>query len=57
MTNIFLSLGVILTFVLGVWNIIYNYRNNRRTSFINEMGSGHANYLKLLKKDRKNTYL
>ena len=49
MTNVFLSLGVILTFVLGVWNIIYNYRNNRRTSFINTVTSERVTWIERLR--------
>jgi len=30
-----LGFGVVVTFLLGIWNLVYNYRNNRRTSFIN----------------------
>ncbi|MCU7806124.1 MAG: hypothetical protein KZQ96_23370 [Candidatus Thiodiazotropha sp. (ex Lucinoma borealis)] len=30
-----LGIGVFVTFLLGIWNLIYNYQNSRRTSFIN----------------------
>lgn len=30
-----LGFGVVVTFLLGVWNLVYNYRNSTRASFIN----------------------
>ncbi|MBT3045023.1 MAG: hypothetical protein KME67_19365 [Candidatus Thiodiazotropha sp. (ex Codakia orbicularis)] len=30
-----LGFGVVVTFLLGVWNLVYNYRNSKRNSFIN----------------------
>jgi hypothetical protein len=49
MTDAFLSLGVIFTFILGVWNIIYNYRNSRRTSFINTVTSERVAWIERLR--------
>ena len=31
--------AILLTFLLGVWNLIYNFRNAKRTTFINTVTS------------------
>jgi hypothetical protein len=45
MSGFFLSLGVILTFLLGVWNIINNYRLSRRTVFINTVTAERVKWI------------
>ena len=33
--DIVYATGILLTFLIGVWNLIFNYRTTRKTSFIN----------------------
>jgi hypothetical protein len=49
MKDIVYSLGIILTFILGVWNIINNYRSIRRTSFINTVTSERIKWMEHLR--------
>ncbi len=51
MPDVFLSLGVILTFLLGVWNIVNNYRTSRRTSFINTVTSERVKWIEKLREN------
>src|SRR3546814_5274716 len=51
MKDVFLSLGVILTFLLGVWNIVNNYRTNRRTTFINTVTSERVKWIEKLREN------
>ena len=44
-----LWLGVFVTFLLGVWNLIYNYRNSRRTSFINTVTAERIKWIATLR--------
>jgi hypothetical protein len=39
------AVGILLTFALGVWNIYQNYRNTRRTSFINTVTSERVKWI------------
>jgi hypothetical protein len=47
--DIFFSLGIILTFILGVWNIINNYRAARRTAFINSVTAERIKWIETLR--------
>ena len=47
--DIFFSLGIILSFILGVWNIVNNYRASRRTSFINTVTSERVKWIENLR--------
>ena len=49
MTDVILSLSVIFTFILGIWNIIYNYRSSRKTSFINTVTSERVAWIERLR--------
>lgn len=51
MKDLFFSLGIILTFLLGVWNIINNYRASRRTAFINTVTSERVKWLETLRQN------
>ncbi len=37
--------GILLTFLLGVWNLVYNFRNNKRTTFINTVTSERVKWI------------
>jgi hypothetical protein len=37
--------GILLTFLLGVWNLIYNFRNSKRTTFINTVTSERVKWI------------
>lgn len=39
------DVGILLTFVLGVWNLVYNFRNSRRTTFINTVTSERIKWI------------
>jgi hypothetical protein len=49
MKDVFFSLGIILTFLLGVWNIVNNYRTSRRTTFINTVTSERVKWIEKLR--------
>lgn len=51
MKDVFLSLGVILSFLLGVWNIVNNYRTSRRTTFINTVTSERVKWIEKLREN------
>jgi hypothetical protein len=43
------SIGLIFTFLLGVWNIINNYRAARRTAFINTVTAERMKWIEKLR--------
>ena len=49
--DIFFSLGIILTFIIGVWNIINNYRASRRTAFINTVTAERVKWIEKLREN------
>lgn len=49
MKDVFFSIGIILTFLLGVWNIVNNYRTSRRTTFINTVTSERVKWIEKLR--------
>ena len=49
MKDVFFSLGIILTFVLGVWNIVNNYRLSRQTVFINTVTAERVKWIEKLR--------
>jgi hypothetical protein len=51
MKDIFFSLGIILTFIIGVWNIINNYRASRRTAFINTVTAERVKWIEKLREN------
>ena len=51
MKDVILSLGIILSFVLGVWNIVNNYRLSRRTAFINTVTAERVKWIEKLRKN------
>jgi len=44
-------LGIFVTFLLGLWNLINNYRNSRRTSFINTVTSERVKWIEKLRQN------
>jgi hypothetical protein len=44
-------ISIILTFILGVWNLVVNYRNTRRTNFINTVTSQRVKWIEQLRQD------
>ncbi|MFH1063382.1 MAG: hypothetical protein V1747_10955 [Candidatus Omnitrophota bacterium] len=51
MKDIIYVISIFATFLLGLWNIINNYRNSRRTSFINTITSERINWIERLRKN------
>ena len=51
MKDIFYVVGIILTFVIGVWNIFINYRQSRRTGFINTVTSERVKWIEKLRQN------
>ncbi len=49
--EIIYGLGILLTFALGVWNLIANYHATRRTSFINTVTSQRVKWIEQLRQD------
>lgn len=49
--NTWYGIGLTLTFVLGVWNAIYNYRNSKKTSFINTVTAERVKWLQSVRKN------
>jgi hypothetical protein len=45
------AVGIILTFALGAWNLVWNYRNMRRTNFINTVTSQRVKWIEQLRQD------
>lgn len=37
--------GILLTFILGFWNLVYNFRNSKRTTFINTVTSERVKWI------------
>lgn len=49
--DIALAAGVVVTLVLGIWNLTANYRTSKRTSFINTVTSQRVQWIELLRQD------
>lgn len=43
--------GIIVTFVLGIWNFIQNYQSSRKASFINTVTSQRVLWLEQIRQD------
>ena len=54
MKDIFFFLGILLTFLLGVWNVINNYRTARRTTFINTVTAERVKWIENLRTNISN---
>ncbi|MEO5956615.1 MAG: hypothetical protein ABIR36_13135 [Nitrospiraceae bacterium] len=46
-----LGAGVVVTLVLGIWNVIANYRLSRRAAFINTVTSQRIKWIEQLRQD------
>ncbi|MEW6616414.1 MAG: hypothetical protein AB1401_13245 [Thermodesulfobacteriota bacterium] len=51
MKDLFYAAGIILTFIIGIWNILMNYRQNRRTAFINTVTSERVKWIQTLRQN------
>jgi hypothetical protein len=49
--DIIYGLGIALTFLIGVWNLISNYRASRKTHFINTVTSQRVKWIEQLRQD------
>ena len=49
MKDAFFSVGIILTFILGVWNSVNNFRLARRTAFINTVTTERVRWIEKLR--------
>ena len=43
--------GILVTFVLGVWNFVQNHRASRKTSFINTVTAQRVRWLEQIRQD------
>jgi hypothetical protein len=46
-----LAAGLVVTFVLGVWNAVANHRFNKRTTFVNTVTSQRIKWIEQLRQD------
>lgn len=51
MRDIFYSIGIILTFIIGIWNIVNNYRASRRTAFINTVTAERVKWIERIREN------
>jgi hypothetical protein len=51
MKDLFYVIGIMLTFIIGVWNIFINYRQSRRTGFINTVTSERVKWIENLRQN------
>jgi hypothetical protein len=51
MRDLFYSVGIILTFVLGAWNVANNYRLSRPTAFINTVTAERVKWIDKLREN------
>jgi|SRR5208337_1314808 len=51
MKDFFYATGIILTFVIGLWNVLMNYRQSRRTAFINTVTSERVKWIETLRQN------
>lgn len=49
--DVIYGLGILLTFIIGIWNLISNYRASRRTSFINTVTNQRVKWIEQLRQD------
>lgn len=49
--DIFYALGIVLTFILGVWNLVNTYYISRKTSFINTVTAQRVKWIEQLRLD------
>lgn len=49
--DIIYGIGILLTFIIGIWNLASNYRASRRTSFINTVTSQRVKWIEQLRQD------
>jgi len=49
--DIVYALSIFLTFLIGVWNLVLNYRTTRKTSFINTVTSQRVKWIEQLRQD------
>lgn len=49
--DIVYAISIVLAFSLGVWNLLVNYRNTRRTNFINTVTSHRVKWIEQLRQD------
>ena len=49
--DVIFGVGILLTFFLGVWNLVVNYRTTRKTSYINTVTSQRIKWLELVRQD------
>lgn len=49
--DIVYAVGIAFTFLIGVWNLVLNYWNSRRTNFINTVTSQRIKWIEQLRQD------
>lgn len=45
------AVSIMLTFALGVWNLVVNYRNTRHTNYINTVTAQRVKWLEQIRQD------
>jgi hypothetical protein len=45
------GVGIVLTFAIGVWNLVSTYRTTRKTGFINTVTSQRVKWIEQLRQD------
>lgn len=45
------SVGIALTFAIGVWNLVLSYRTTRKTSYINTVTNQRVKWIEQLRQD------
>ncbi|MGA9110942.1 MAG: hypothetical protein ACLPSL_00925 [Smithella sp.] len=51
MKDLIYEVGIILTLIIGFWNILMNYRQSRRTVFINTVTSERVKWIETLRQN------
>lgn len=46
-----LALGILVTLILGIWNVVANARTNNRTAFINVVTSQRIKWIEQMRQD------
>lgn len=49
--DIIYGVGILLTFLLGIWNLVSNYWASRRTTFINTVTNQRVKWIEQLRQD------
>jgi hypothetical protein len=51
MKDVVYAISILLTFLIGLWNLVLNYRTTRKTGFINTVTSQRVKWIEQLRQD------